>query len=174
MAGTPGQIADAGLGPTTRSTRNRRRMSQLEGHSSSRKGFSLVEAVLVVSIVGLLGLLAVPRIERALAARDLAAARAGVSALWLRARMAAVQQRRPVVVAANGDVVSASALSPTGPVPVGTVLLRSQFGVSVTSPPASLTLAPTGLVVKGTPFHLHFAKSGLTDSVRITGYGRFE
>jgi prepilin-type N-terminal cleavage/methylation domain-containing protein len=140
----------------------------------SGNGFSLVEVVLVVSIVGLLALLSVPRIERALAARELAAARSSVTALWLRARVTAVQQRRPVVLTVSGGVVSASTSTSGGPVLVGTVPLLSEFGVNVTSPATSLTVAPTGLVLKGTPFLVRLARSGLTDSLRIVGYGRIE
>ncbi len=142
--------------------------------SSRRSGFSLAEMLLVVSVLSVLTLMAVPRLERAVAARDLVAAKAAISAVFLRARAAAVDRRQSVLFTVDGGVASASATSPSGPVLVAEVPLRTQFSVQVTAPGRSLLIEPTGLIRSGTPFVIRLARSTLTDSVRITGYGRVE
>lgn len=141
---------------------------------SSRSGFTLTEAILVVSVLSILALLAIPRIERTLAGRDLVSARAATSSLLLRARGAAVERRQPVLFTVSGGDLSASVTTPSGPEVVAVVQLRSQFGVQVSAPARSLVIEPTGLIRSGTPFVLELRRAGLTDTVEITGFGRVQ
>jgi prepilin-type N-terminal cleavage/methylation domain-containing protein len=139
-----------------------------------RRGFTLVEMLIVVVLLGTLTLMAVPRIERALAYRDVDGARSSLSALYQRAKLAAVQHRRPATLTMTASDAWATVTTPSGTTSLGRVALRSEFGVAATFSSGSLVIQPTGLVLAGTPFVVRLAKSGLLDSVMITGYGRLE
>jgi len=150
-------------------------MSYLGNRQPSRRsGFSLAEMLLVVSVLGALSLLAIPRLERALAARDIMAARASISSVFLRARAAAVERRQPVLFTVDGGVASASAIPPSGPSLVAEVSLRSEFEVQARASGGGLVIEPTGLVRSGTPLIIVLSRSTLTDTVRIIGFGRVE
>lgn len=150
-----------------------------ERSSESRRwrsaGFSLVELLVVVVIFGILVLIAFPRIEVALARRDLQGSKAAVNALLLRGKSAAVQLRRPVTLAISGNNAVLSVPTAAGTVQyLAATDLASAYGVAVASSSPSLTFQPTGLVTTGTPFTVRVTKGALTDSVRLSGYGRIE
>lgn len=129
---------------------------------------------MVLGLAGILMLLALPRIERMLVRRDLAAARAGFSALVLRARIAAVDRRQPIRIEVDSASVWLSASTPNGPETVATLPLREEFRVLATATSSGFTVQPSGLVKGGTPFTIRFQRAGLADSVRVTGYGRIQ
>lgn len=137
-----------------------------------RGGFTLIEAATVLGLVGMLVLIALPRIERVLVSRDLAAARASFSTLLLRARTAAVDRRQPIRVEIDSASVWLLASTPNGPEAIATLPLREEFRVIAAASASGFTVQPTGLVKGGTPFTVRFARGGLTDSVQVTGYGR--
>ena len=142
----------------------------------SVRGFSLVEALIVVVIMGILVLLITPRFDPVLATRNVKAARASFTGLYNRARMAAVQTRVNATVTITGNVASAAVTTTWGGTQnIGTaVLFEDDFGVTATASPTSVTIAPSGLVRTGLPFQLVLARSSARDTVRITGYGRIE
>jgi len=138
-------------------------------------GFTLIEVVLVTALVGVLALMAFPRLERALARRDLAGAREGTRALYHRARATAIQARRPVVLSVDSAMVAATIANRDGSTQVvATVPVAATFGVAASGSSDSLTIQPTGLISSGTPFTVWFRKAGRVDSVVITGYGRIQ
>jgi type II secretory pathway pseudopilin PulG len=148
-----------------------------EGSSRLRRrlgGFSLIEAVTVISIIGILALMVAPRIDRAWSRRDVTAARVGLGSLFLRARVAAVTARRPATLTVANGKAFVTISTPTGPAYVSQTLLFQTNGVTATSSATSLTIEPTGLVRSGTPFVVALTKSGIVDSVVISGYGRLE
>lgn len=137
-------------------------------------GFSLLETITAVAIVGILALMAVPRIGQALSRRDVAAARSEVSALLLNAKSEAVSRRRPVTFAVSTTQSSISTLSPGG---TSVFLRAANYGVErgvTAGPGGTLTVQPNGLVLSGTPFVVRFQKGGVTDSLTVTGLGRIE
>ena len=54
------------------------------------------------------------------------------------------------------------------------VLFDTDFGVTATATPTTVTIQPSGLVRTGLPFQLVLVRSSAADTVRITGYGRIE
>jgi len=139
-----------------------------------QRGFTLIEMAIVVSIIGILSLIAMPRIERALSRRDLAAAKSKISLLLLKAKSDAVQRRREV----SFTIGSAQAvLTTTTPDGASVFLTAVEFGrengVTV-SPAGALTIQPNGLILTGTPYLVRLQKGRVADSLTVTGFGRVE
>jgi prepilin-type N-terminal cleavage/methylation domain-containing protein len=142
---------------------------------SRRAGFTLIEMVLVVVLLGILVLMAMPRMEGALVRRDLAGARAAAHSMVLRARTAAVQLRKPVTINADTALVWLTVPAAGGGSQRLAVLnVMAEYGVRLGPSAASLVVQPTGLVATGTPFRLGLSKAGRLDSLRVTGFGRVE
>ena len=137
----------------------------------STRGFSLVEAMVVVVIIGVLTLILVPRIEPLVASRAVASARAGFTSLYARARVAAVQNRRQATITVDQNMMS---------VVVGTqniggaIRFDSTYKVTATASPTTVVIQPTGLVTTGLPFQLILVRSNAADTVRITDLGRVQ
>ena len=148
----------------------------LRSRKRSVGGFSLVEALIVVVILGILTLLVVPRFDPVLANRNVKSARQSFTGLYNRARMAAVQNRVTATVTITGNVASAAVTTTWGGTQnVGTaVLFEDDYGVTATASPTTVSIEPSGLVRTGLPFSLVLARSAVRDTVRITGYGRIE
>ena len=141
-----------------------------------RRGFSLVEMLIVVVIMGVLTLIVAPRIERELARRNVAAAKVSFSATYRRARSAAVQSRRPATITIASGLVTVSVTTAGGATQyVGqSFYYPTLFGITPVASAGSLTIGPTGLVTSGTPFTVALNKGSVYDTVRVTGYGRLE
>ena len=138
-------------------------------------GFSLVEALIVIVILGVLVLVVAPRIGPIIAARNVSGARAGFSNLYSRARIAAVQARRSATISVTGNVASATVDMPLGPQMVGQLIrFDSLYGVQATASPTSITIQPTGLVTGGLPFELVLIRGSVVDTVLITDFGKIK
>lgn len=142
--------------------------------ASNRRGFSLVEMLIAVILIGIVVLMAMPRIERALVRRDLSSARSGVVSLIQRAKAAAVQRRQAVTVNVSSSMAWLTAATSGGSQIIASLNLSAQYNVSATSSAATLTFQPTGLVVSGTPFTVWLSRATRPDSIRVTGYGKIE
>jgi prepilin-type N-terminal cleavage/methylation domain-containing protein len=139
------------------------------------RGFSLVEMLVVVVILGALTLLAMPRIERALSRADVTAARVELANLILRARVAAVSARRPATLRVASGTAFVTMVTTSGTTQyVSGALVFDRTRVQATASASSITIQPTGLVTSGTPFSVRLSKRGITDSVTVSGYGRVQ
>src|SRR5689334_11194371 len=139
----------------------------------STRGFSLVEAMVVVVIIGVLTLILVPRIEPLVASRAVASARAGFTTLYARARVAAVQNRRQATITIDQNMMSFSLSGGTQNVG-GAVRFDSTYRVTATASPTTVVIQPTGLVTTGLPFQLILVRSNAADTVRITDLGKLQ
>jgi prepilin-type N-terminal cleavage/methylation domain-containing protein len=82
-------------------------------HRFLRRGFSLVELLIVVVIVGVLAMLAVPKMNTAMDERGVANARERVEAMIATARAAAIHKGRESLFITSGSWISAWTKSPT-------------------------------------------------------------
>jgi Tfp pilus assembly protein FimT len=131
--------------------------------------------LIVVTLIGILSLLSAPRIERALAARSVSAAKTDVANLFLRVRTTAVTTRQTASLVVGAGSAFGTVTTPAGGVrflsdPVQFDSLR--VGVSATT--TTITVQPTGLVTSGLPAVIRLSRGGVSDSLRITGYGRIQ
>jgi type IV fimbrial biogenesis protein FimT len=140
--------------------------------TETRGGFSLIEMLTVVSIMGVLALFAMPRLSSALSRRDVRAAKVGLANMVLSAKMSAVATRRPVTLTVVSGMASLSMVNSSGTTQYLSAIVFSSSGVSAAPSAATLTVQPTGLITSGTPYSVTVSKNGATDSVTVTGYGR--
>jgi prepilin-type N-terminal cleavage/methylation domain-containing protein len=142
-----------------------------------RHGFTLVEALIVVVIIGLMGLLALPRIRDSFAQATLHSARTKVSSLYAKARATAVgTSRRAWLHLGNGQVYI-TAGPPRLKAGVGSIdtivtaeNLPANYGVSMTTNADSILIQPTGLGSGAAEVTL--SKAGKTVKINFNQYGR--
>jgi type IV fimbrial biogenesis protein FimT len=143
--------------------------------SGSRSGFSLVELLIAVTLLGLLLAIAAPRVQEVALRQNVRSARAAVANLYSRARIHAVQNRVPVTLQFGADS-TAWITTPLGAGldTIGAVArLGREFGVAVGAA-GSIVISPLGMVNAGTPISVSVTKYGHSDSITISGYGRLQ
>jgi len=113
-----------------------------------RSGFTTIEMVIVVVLIGLIAAIGFPKIRQALDKTNVRSARAAVSTLAVTARAAAIQRGCPAVVhfvATNGTVwVTTNCVAKVDTVS-GVQQLGTRFNVTMTASRDSLRFDPRGL-----------------------------
>ena len=146
----------------------------------SRTGFSLVELITVVIIIGLLAGFGFPRIRDLGVREAVRGARRAMTTHLARARATAVQRGCSAVLHLNDD---AGAVWLTAcPIPgagaatldtVGTVdNLQERFGVAFTADADSVLYTPQGLAFAASPIALTFTRGEYAASLQVTPAGR--
>jgi len=140
-------------------------------------GFTLIELLIVVVIMGVISLIAFPRIQSTFQASALRGARTRLVTIYGAARAAAVQTNRPVRVHFSGNTMWVTAtprLAVGGSGTADTIgavqSMYDVFGVTVNSSVDSLMLDPRGLGLNGAT--LVMANAHGADTIVITGFGR--
>ena len=145
-----------------------------------RKGFTLIEMLMVILIISMLVLISYPKISSAMVKTNVRGARTTLANMFSKARTAATQSNRKTRLKFGGNRVwivasprlvalAGSTVDTIGPVEN----LNTVYGVSVTSPVDSVTFDPRGLAAGfGATSTLKVAKSGHTDSLVVDGLGR--
>jgi prepilin-type N-terminal cleavage/methylation domain-containing protein len=143
--------------------------------SWARRGFTLMELLIVVVVIGILLAITAPRIGAVLSRQNVVGATAGFEALFRRAKATAIQNRLPATITFTSGVATISVVRSGTTVVIGRpVNFPSEYGLTPTVTSNTLQIQPTGLVVSGTPFTFTATKSGTTKSVQVTGYGRIQ
>lgn len=141
-----------------------------------RSGFSLIEMLLVVVIIGIVSLVGLPKLREALIGTSVRGARSRVVAMYSQARAAAIDaNRKSALIVRNGSAwVTRLKAVGAGVDTVGSVQsLAAQFGVTVTASQDSVPFDPRGVVLGGlgTPVTVVVARDGSADTVTINGLG---
>lgn len=145
------------------------------GRREPRAGFSLVEMLIALSVAGLMMALALPRLRDGLVTRDIKSARAAVANMFARARVNALQTRKTTTVNFSGTSVWVTMPLGAGLDTVGALVnLTNAYGVDVTASAPTISLLPTGLANMAMPVTVRVTRSGKSDSVTISGYGRLQ
>ena len=140
-----------------------------------RAGFSLIEMLIVITIMGLMLAVVMPNLREGLVMRDLQSARSALANMYARARVNALQTRKSSTVHFSTTQVWVTAPLGAGVDTVGAVIdLTSAYGVSVDASAGSITVLPTGLANLGSTVTVKVTRSGKSDSVMVSGYGRLQ
>lgn len=144
---------------------------------SRRRGFTLIETLVVVVVMGLVMLIALPSLQNAWAHSSVLSAKSKVTSLYYRARAAAVESSRTgilVVSGGNAYVVARPRLTSLAGSTVDTVTrvenVYSQFQVNLTSDVDSVRISPTGIGMNSA--NLVLTKGSYADTLSINQYGR--
>jgi len=143
----------------------------------SRSGFTLIEALIVVVVLGLIMVIGYPKVGAAMGKTDLRSARTTVINLVATARAASVQTNRPTWIKFEGNkaYVLARPRKKAGAGTadtVGTVQdLSAQYKVTVAPVLDSIQFDPRGFGVSLADT-VTLTRNGHTETVRLDGLGR--
>lgn len=147
----------------------------------SRSGFTLIEALIVVVILGLIVLLGYPKVGAAMAKTDLRSARTTVINLVATARAASVQTNRRTWIKFEGNKAYVLARPRQKPPfvgnevdTVGTVQnLSAQYGVTLAAVADSIQFDPRGFGANlGDTSSVTLSRNGHAETVTLDGLGR--
>ena len=143
-----------------------------------RHGFTLVETLLVVVIMGLVTLMVIPRLNSAFDRTGVLNAKARITALYSTARSIAISSNQTGILRVNGNQIYVYARprrkAPTAGNSVDTIVrpvdLNTVYGVTVTGGADSVRIASTGLGLDSA--NVILTKSTFIDTIFISRYGR--
>ena len=141
-----------------------------------RNGFTLIETLIVLVVIGLVGLIAMPKFQQALAQSNILSAKAKLMALYAKARATAAGSSQTAILRINGNVayVYARPRRKAGAGTIDTITpvenIYNQYGVTVSGGVDSVRVSPTGIGMDAASIIL--TKSGRTDTIFISQYGR--
>lgn len=135
-----------------------------------RGGFSLIEVVLVLALLGLLLGIAVPPLAGALDRIEVAAAASRIAAAHTRARLMAISRSQVLVLTVDSATLS---IHPRG----STAHLWSDrgpalTGVSLAGATRSFTFSPEGFSLGLSNASLHLSRGSATRTVVVSRLGR--
>jgi Tfp pilus assembly protein FimT len=131
--------------------------------------------MIALVVAGLMFAMALPKLRDTVAARDVRSAKSAVANLFARARINALQTRKSTTVHFSSTDAWVTMPVTGGLDTIGAVAqLSSLYGVSVTPSVASITVMPTGLANMAATATITVTRSGKSDSVMISGYGRVQ
>jgi prepilin-type N-terminal cleavage/methylation domain-containing protein len=143
------------------------------------RGFTFIEVLIVMVLIGIIAALGIPRIRDAIQKNNVHGARAALGTLVAKARGVAVQRGcKSAVHFTSGTAgtvwitackVSNSALTDTLG---GVEELAARYSVTLTAGADSVTFMPNGVSPDNTLTVLRVSSSGITDSVMINQVGK--
>jgi prepilin-type N-terminal cleavage/methylation domain-containing protein len=148
-----------------------------------RNGFTLIEILIVIVILGILVVAAYPRVGQALVKNDVRSARTTLANTFARARAVAMQRSHSASVDFNGNNIAVTAGPRTVPSGLSTVdtiggvqNLNALYGVTVSLSQSvtSVDYDPRGFAggLGTTPLTIVVSRSGKRDSVSLDYLGR--
>ncbi|MBI1967766.1 MAG: GspH/FimT family pseudopilin [Gemmatimonadetes bacterium] len=143
-----------------------------------RDGFTFVEILIVMIIIGVIAALGIPRIRDAIEKQNVRSTRAALGILVAKARAVAVDRgcRSTLYVTSgtNGRAwVAACRTGGPGRDTIGGVeQLAERFGVTITAGRDSIAFDPRGLAAQFQTTVIHFQSGGIRDSVVINPLGK--
>ena len=149
--------------------------------ATRRTGFTMIEMLIVVVILGILVIIALPRMRTGVINNNVRAARTTLINMIAGARAAGSQTNRSTWVKIEGSRAVVLARPRLDGVKTGTTNadtigpiqdLSLNYGVTVTASVDSFRFNPTLMTLASTSTKFTIARSGRTDTVVVDGLGR--
>ena len=141
----------------------------------TRRGFTLIEMLMVIVIIGAVGVIMFPRLSGELNRQNVRSARQAITALHARARASAIQRARATSLIRDGNEIRIESRHPvTGAVDtIGTPLdvSTSHGGVAMTWTRDVLTFDPRGIGIEGTSTRIIVSRPNFADTLVISAVG---
>jgi prepilin-type N-terminal cleavage/methylation domain-containing protein len=141
-----------------------------------RKGFSMIEMIVVVILIGIIATIGFPRLRDGLEKQNVRGAKALIATLAATARGAAIQRGCSATLNLTVDSIWVSACGvnpPAASVQVGTKkLVGDDFSVTLSSTAASVVYDPRGISTVFQPTTVYVTGPQYSDSVVINEVGR--
>jgi prepilin-type N-terminal cleavage/methylation domain-containing protein len=141
-----------------------------------RKGFSMIEMIVVVILIGIIATIGFPRLRDGLEKQNVRSAKALIATLAATARGAAIQRGCSATLNLTVDSIWVSACGvnpPAASVQVGTKkLVGDDFSVTLSSTAASVVYDPRGIATVFQPTTVYVTGPQYSDSVVINEVGR--
>ena len=135
-----------------------------------RNGFTLIEMVIVIVVMGLILAIAMPKLTNWSSGASARAARTAATSLLAKARASAIQNTRPTRAEFNGTNGAVVVVGTTDT--LAKAQLGAEYGVSMSPSSWSVTYDPRGIGTLQDPITATFTKSGKSSSLTVSGYGR--
>ena len=141
-----------------------------------RKGFTLIELIVVVGLIGFLSVLLFPTLAGTLQKQDVRAARDAVASLHGKARANAVRKGLNTTLHLTSGVIYITSAHPvTGVLDTlsgGVQNLATRWGVGWVTSRDSLVFDSRGLGIESSATTIIVSKSGFADTVEVSRIGR--
>jgi len=138
-----------------------------------RKGFTLIEALIVIVIVGVLLSVTVPRYGVMTSAMGVRSANQTIGAMLAQGRATAIRTDQTVLVVRTGNVISLVGVNGTGSTIISQQDLGSQFNVTVSASRDTVTYDSRGMVTGNSSTLKFVVTNGSTrDSVCLMALGK--
>ena len=144
------------------------------------RGLTLIEMVIVMTLIGLISAIAYPKLGSTLTRQDINGARSMITTMHAKARAAAVSRgRRTAMALTAGNLVIISRNPVSGVADtVGTPEnVRQRYGVSVTVNPSnrdSLIFDSRGIGTESATTWVYVTKGGFADTIEVAPLGRIK
>jgi len=140
----------------------------------NRRGFSLIELLIVIVMIGVIASFGYPSIRRGLESQRVAGARNAISTMNAKARALAVQRSRAVALVLNGNTVLLVSRHPvTGALDTADIRnLYTVHGVTIGSTRDTLRYDPRGLGLQNSSTSITITRpGGYADTLVINSLG---
>ena len=142
----------------------------------SERGFSFIEMLVVMILIGIIASLAIPRLRGSLEKQNIRSAKALTTTLVATARGVAVQRGCSATLNLTADSIWVTACGvnpPAALVQVGTkTLVGSEFQLTLNPSAASIVYDPRGIQTQFTATTIRFIGPNYRDSVIINQVGK--
>lgn len=141
-----------------------------------RKGFSAVEVMIVMVLVGVIAAIGFPRLRQGLEKQQVRSSKALIATMVATARGTAIQRGCAATLNITGDSVWVTACGVNPPAPSVTVgtkkLVGSMYNVQLSSSGPSIVYDPRGITRVFQPTTIHVISPHYRDSVMINELGK--
>ncbi len=139
----------------------------------NRRGFSLIELLIAIVLIGLMAAFMIPRIGDVIQQQKVRSARNAITTMHARARATAIQRGRLVALVRQNNRILLLSRHPVTGVPdtIASQNLGDRFGVSLSANRDSLAFDPRGLGMESGNTQIVVSRAGFADTIVISAVG---